>query len=574
MGELTITFANKGPGELILADDWNELVKAIDQQISDAVSDLQGKIDTINGTLNPLVTTVGALNTDVGELKTFRDKTQEALGQFYRLTLRTTSSRFAVGALAEIEAEVTTLAGQKVTTRPWVDFISTWGRLKAVGGFETLMSNGERALSVRTDADGICKVRLSAAFSEGVKEEDEKQFETLLNTPVTAQSQATYKTVFMSATSPADPSVQVAFKSMNTIYKSKNASVVQKYTDNYYLQSTGVGWNQAFQDYYGEWKEYPVTLIAVVKNDIDPLTPDHGRGSSSIQVVYREWINSWVGQYLEIADDEVVDESDNLRDLVDDDYVGTHVKWENYYKNKVQDGGWLDRQRERILFYEAAEDVRVRPPDDAPDFINPLVENTKSTVLFQQTMEVAQAATPYSGGQKMAVLAGAGLPVASGGASAEVVQKNTELETALGQLSGEVQSFGQKVDSLEQGSLELNNGFSALKSEFQGFGGRLQGITALQTEVAGLKQQTLQISKDFDTQRTLIGKAQSDVSVLSGRVEAAIADTGVVGKALAKVDTVSNQVEALKNLDPSKFSEVSSDVVSLLNRVERLELGR
>jgi len=60
MDELKDTYANKGPGQLILADDWNDLVEAIDLKISDVVNDLQGKIDTINGTLSTLVTTVGA----------------------------------------------------------------------------------------------------------------------------------------------------------------------------------------------------------------------------------------------------------------------------------------------------------------------------------------------------------------------------------------------------------------------------------------------------------------------------------------------------------------------------------
>ncbi|MCB0128147.1 MAG: hypothetical protein KDE58_38040, partial [Caldilineaceae bacterium] len=177
MGELVDTFGNKEPGQLILAADWNALVAAI-----------ESTVDTINTRIDGVESSLGDRLTAVeGDLATLQEQvagletTVDVLREQHRVTLSTSSSSFALGQVATITAQVTDFEGNplpglnNVANRPWVDFFTVWGKLKAVAGFTNVGGAGERTIAVRVNADGIAQVTLRAESTEELSDEQEAE---------------------------------------------------------------------------------------------------------------------------------------------------------------------------------------------------------------------------------------------------------------------------------------------------------------------------------------------------------------------------------------------------------------
>ena len=144
---------NKQPGELIWAGQggWNDLVGAIAEMngvlesslaaVGARLDDLGSRLDRTDAQASALADELAAARDD---LASFR---QEVEPQSYRVTTQSTKGFFALGEAATIEAHVTDLRGGAVTaTRPWVDFITSWGHFIPADGFEAATLGGAAGL--------------------------------------------------------------------------------------------------------------------------------------------------------------------------------------------------------------------------------------------------------------------------------------------------------------------------------------------------------------------------------------------------------------------------------------------
>jgi len=124
MGEFADKMGIKNPGDLILSSDWNNVVS---------------EIDTINGNVATVDSKAEANNTAIHALETRISTAIDTLrGRFRRITLNTDRHRFAFGETGVITATVTAVDGSPVdfsdSGRPWIDFVTVWGRLSAARG--------------------------------------------------------------------------------------------------------------------------------------------------------------------------------------------------------------------------------------------------------------------------------------------------------------------------------------------------------------------------------------------------------------------------------------------------------
>src|SRR5829696_6675196 len=181
MGELVDRLGNKAAGQLIKSEGWNALVAAV-EDLSTTVND---RFAAMDADLQGLRTRFEAL---AEEFIDFRGVVEPLLGEYYRLTMETTRTNYAIGELAEITARVTDLRGNPLdlsneANRPWIDFVvASWGQLKPVAGFESLGGAGDRTISVRTDTQGVARVHLRSDHAEGFTDEDEAEVAVSLQT--------------------------------------------------------------------------------------------------------------------------------------------------------------------------------------------------------------------------------------------------------------------------------------------------------------------------------------------------------------------------------------------------------
>jgi hypothetical protein len=330
------TLGSKAAGHLIRHDDWNSLVSAV-TDIAQATKTL---VDAnLVNRVATLETTVTALGASVAGIDT-RLKAVEAsispLLQNYLVTLQTSKANYAVGEIAELTVKVSNLQGQLVSPRPWVDFVCTWGKLRAVAGFATSqVGEGSNSLSVQVNDQGIAKVQLSGGVVSTASAAEEASVHTMMLS-FTDNAQQTVADAIMQAPTPGDVRAQSAFKVMSREYERASTGAWAMYANAAYAQYGGATMAEV-----GEWSNHYSTVVAFARPDGDPLTPDGSRGAASIQANFRNWIASWGGHhihdtgglvgtlsdgYLHIIDAELESPLDSLLHRVKGDLVDK-VSW-------------------------------------------------------------------------------------------------------------------------------------------------------------------------------------------------------------------------------------------------------
>jgi hypothetical protein len=547
----------KHEGDLIRSEDWNHAIDALDD-LDDRIDSLRSDVDTgfegVNNSLDSLSGDVETLQSDVADLHNrvptlettatdhgTRLASAEAdlaslkaliqpLLDFYkfRLTLRTTQSTFAVGQLAEITATVTDLAGNPLTftaaaDRPWIDFITPWGQLQTVQGFESLGGELERTLSVRTNAQGIARVRLHAEKVWGVT--DVQMTTAMSNTmAVKLSNNSTVGETIVAAATPAEAKSAGAFRAISAEYDRTDNAGVKGYIDAQYVEHSSVlGDISRIPNFGGHWQEVRTTVIAFAKADSNPLTPDPSRSACSIQVTFRDWIGQWLhGDYLDDIDDLVEQTVTDLTDKVVHKPLTEAVTGvKDHIRDRVDlERGVVHNVRETTVVQRALP--KVNPPDP-PDYLPELIQSTQKAVALQQTLIVSQATSFKAGPRETQTALTVDLFTEPAVQSAGV-QQRTQSQIAAAQAS-----TNQAIENVKQ-----------------------------------------TVTQDVSHQ---VGALGQQVATLGGRVDATLAEGGDLHVLKSTLNTLGGKVDALHQLDPNDVSDKMSMVSNLTLRIESLERG-
>lgn len=569
MGELVDKLGKKTPGQLIKSEDWNSLVAAVEtiqttlgqridalstsvdqrfQQVNQRVGDLKTGLDLA---ITNLTSRVTKLETD---FNAFRPPIEESLRLFWRVTLETTRTNYALGELAEITARITDLQGRAVTTRPWIDFVSTWGQFSVVAGFESLGGEGNRSISVRTDAGGVARIRLRSEYAGHLADEVHAEVATALTANVQAAN-TTFANLIFNANTPVEAKTAGAFKLMSKEYDRTDTRHMRNYIDSYYVTNAHRVSNsfRPVESARLGWHDYRTTIIAFVKADNDPRTPDAARGTSSTQITFRDWIRSWLDlDYMKV--DEAPAVIDNLierfKPKITADFRGTVESLKQGVRDVVSDRGLVGRQKDYLVIDRAFDRLTV---SQAPPFMNTVTKSMRDAVRMQQVMENTQTATLGLSTQDVAF---------------DVFTNNTaRTDTGFAGVTA-------GVDNLQKEVARLDKEFSTLATQTtqqtKDVSVKLAGLEVIATTA---KNDVTRTSKTVEGIQAQFATVNQSVGLLNGRVETALSESGTLGILRANVEKVSNTVQRLDALDIPSVTQRIAEIPTLSARLDKANLN-
>lgn len=486
MGELVDRLGNKAAGQLIKSQDWNELVVAVE--------DLSARVDErfaeVGEQLQDLGARVDVLSGDFGE---FRGMVEPLLGEYYRLTLETTRSSYAIGELADISARVTDLRGNPLdlsneADRPWIDFVvASWGQLRPVAGFESLGGAGDRTISVRTDAQGIAQVQLRSDHAEGFSDEDEAEVAVSLETKLPTNNLSIAETI-LSAATPMEAKGMGAFQNLTAEYDRADAPRVRNYADAYYLKNTAILTGGIIPPFVHRWLDYRSTLMAFARRDSDPVTPDQSRGVSSIQVTFRDWIFPWIITDYFVERGPLVDDfRDRLGPKIIDNLDESVFNVKTEVSEFVRDKGLIGRQRNYLVIQDALDTVN--PPDPVTYDLNTLTRPMQDAIAVQRTLESTPGVASGFAGQEVAFGLLTDTAVRADQAAVAGEQLTGRVEVQLGeardellfQVQQEQATFSDELLRVGGPIQEVQERLQAVSGEVQGFQQALNAKADVQT---------------------------------------------------------------------------------------------
>ncbi len=457
--------SNKAAGHPIQSDDWNRLVAGVNALVAKVEADkleLKGALDTLTGT-------VAGINT---RLTTLEQKVTPLLDN-YLITVACSKGHYLIGESCELTLRVTDLRGQPIAARPWVDLYASWGRLSAKAGFESRVGVGNDSLSVRVNAQGIAQVLLQAQAAADFSDMEYRQMAIMLeeNVPETGMSMAQS---IQQSSNPSDHRAKAAFKVAKKHYEKAGGSAFQRYADGMVIQGRDMGiWRGR-----GEWEEYAATVMAFAKPDADPLSADGARGTASIQVVFRDWVSSWGGGYIEVDEDD-----DTTWGPVFTRPGRSMEGIHHHVEEELKGRGILGRQRHLGNLQKALD--KVDPQGDP--WIMDAREQTQQAIGAQKAAEAG--ARGGQGAPVMGALMGQGARTQTAASQAQAAHQQAQQAKGMADkvnvLEGRMQS-AEQVGAHIQGSLQLINenvrAINALdEASLKG------GVAKISTEIAALK---------------------------------------------------------------------------------------
>ena len=275
-------------------------------------------------------------------------------------------------------------------SRPWVDFVTAWGQLKAVGGFESLGGAGDRAISVRANTQGEARVILRAEIVDANDDGDDEIGASLTTQLAGGNSVAQ---AFLTASTPAEAKSSGAFKVMTEQYDHPAAKSVRSFVDSYYVKNSPKITGKFFPPITQRWRDYRATVIALAKNDSNPLTPDAARGVSSLQVTFRDWIGPWLLlDYVHPLETIklVPNVTAQLIPKITGDIVQSTILLKDGVKDIIRTEGLVGKLRDFQVVNEALDQLNV---PQHPDVVPVATKSVKQAVTMQQSLETAQTAT-------------------------------------------------------------------------------------------------------------------------------------------------------------------------------------
>lgn len=296
---LAATLGGKAPGHLITSDNWNALVSVL-LEYGLALDGLPERVGTLETAVAALETRVDLLEGLAARVQALEVQTAP-LRANYLLKVSTTQENVLVGQVAELVFQATALDGSALPApMPWLDVVTTWGRLRAAPGFTVRDNAEENALSVQFNASGEARVQLRSQYTRGFSVAEEASFSQALRAQVGSTGK-TVAAVLQASESPQASETVQAYKTMHASYIGNSS--VKAFADNYVTQFTGgkfsAGKVAGLARFTGEWENFRATVMAFAKPDASPTTPDPTRGVATVQVNFREWIPHWSNDFLD-----------------------------------------------------------------------------------------------------------------------------------------------------------------------------------------------------------------------------------------------------------------------------------
>jgi predicted nucleic acid-binding Zn-ribbon protein len=526
MGELYDNLGNKAAGYLVKSNDWNNLVQAVENnqtglsaandQIATLQSDLSALSDTVTNGFVDVNTRIDVLESKVDTVKEDLERSIQDLSQnvdekcsaldakidalksdfdafvvridpffkeYYRLTMETGQLRYTIGQLAEVTARVTDLQKNPLDltdagSRPWIDFVASWGQLKPVPGYQTRGGVGDRTLSVQVDEKGQAKVLLRSEFADGFSEEEEEEVSTSLTTTLAAVNMSVANTILQAAT-PLEAKDKGAFKALSEEYDRTDAVSVRKYVDVHYLRNPTLVTGKLTPIFTHRWRDHRATVMAFAKSDSDPRTPDQSRGVSSIQITFRDWIGPWaVMDFFKATTTRVEDTRKQLNPRITGKYLESVGFLKEEVENRTRDKGVVGKLREYKVLREAMDQV-TGAGGEPPVFLNKLTRTMKDAIDIQHALEGAQASAVGAPDQSKAFQAFTNAAVRS--------------DTDVSEFSKDIEGITSRVDEVDQKiQQQVSQAVSNNLADLEKPGG---AIDSIKNSVQDVRGQVIEIQK-------------------------------------------------------------------------------
>ena len=504
----------KASGQLIRSNDWNSLVAAV-TGLQATVTSLSASVDqrfaAVNQSLASLTGQLTAIDGRVAHLETiFKD--------YYRVNMATSQTIFAIGELATITVQVTDLDGHPIVfataNRPWITFLTSWGRLQADAGFDTLGGFGDRSVSIRTDTAGVCRVLLHPDHVEGFPLATVNDVHKTLTATLPATAALPAKSIaeiIRTSDTPVAMKATGAFSLLSTEYERADTVNLRQYVDTYYQKNP--------DNIIGRvvprpaiWRDYRASVACYATVGSDPHAGDFNRGTGSLAVDFRDWIEPW---YTLEYTANTASLLTAYRDRLTPKFTANLNESVGLVKSEVAaitaGGGLLKQRRDYDVIHQALDQVNIAQP---PAFLNAVTQAVQSAIKMEQTVGAASGATANQG-------------VA-------------------------FEAFTQ----------------AATKGD--------ASVAAVNDAVSAVQKQVTQVQQSYTDVNKQVSSMQSGLSANGARLDAALADGGIIHNLQADVSAVKGQVGTLQilNLNPTEIKTKLDLVSSLDNRVGVLEVKK
>jgi hypothetical protein len=500
--------APRAPGQLITSADWNALVAA-SRTVQDSVNAISQAAETRLAALETGVVQIQAnLQTAVAQLTALAG----VVAQYNRVTLKPSQAVYAIGETGVILATVTDLSGNPIafteTNRPWVTFVCTWGRLRAVAGFDSDAGAGDRTVAVRTNLQGVAQVRLQPDHAESFDIGMEDDVATTMTGKIAAANMSAADIIRTSAT-PVTANDAGAFKFLATEYDRTDTSHMRDYVDTYYQKYPARVSGKGIVSVPQTWHDYRATVICFVQNSNDVTAPDFGRSSGAVEVVFRDWIGPWYNIYYGADTSTAQGIRDRLTPKVTGDLAASVTNLKSEVAAIVSNPGVIRKLRDYRLVRDALGQIN---PPQPPTFLNAVAQSFQNAISIQQTLQSVQDKT------------------------LELPQQDVAFEVFT--------DAATRADT---------------------------SVAAANTAVAAVQQQLTAVQQSVTDATGKVATLTNNLTAVGTRLDSALADTGAVGTLRLQLSAVKTQVGAFSALNPSDITTKLAAVSDLSTRVLTLE---
>ncbi|HEU0300054.1 MAG TPA: hypothetical protein VFR37_11380 [Longimicrobium sp.] len=445
-------------------------IDALEQEVADRFDQVEARFATVEARVGMLEAELRALTDRVETLPermaALEAKVEPVVQAAYAVTMHTPRQDFALGEMAELVARISYLPGAAPgpLSGKWVTFVCTSGTFRPADGFVSRGGVGDRTISVQTDARGEARVRLQSDLVDDMPLADAEELSSALQTRVGTQNRSVSELILRSET-PEDEDVKAAYRVLTGKYDREDSSL-RGYVDAYYLKHdrtigpvvqgpktpTRPQWIQ-------RWRDYRITVMAFATDDADPTTADPSRGTSSIQVVFRDWVRNWlVIDYWDRVRDVAVDYRDRLVPKVDLTLERSVDLMRKEVTEIVKDRGVVGRLRDYQAIDVAFDTLTV---PDRPEFLPTLSKSMKAAVGIQRSLEQNPAGILGSASQELVFQAftRSATPIRDDRVddlSLALEELNGELGSTTSELEGRLETLGrQQTEFLRAGDVDL-----------------------------------------------------------------------------------------------------------------------